>query len=293
MRQFLTYCQDYFLNGGEVHDFNSEIFLQMASRLREPFQSTVNDRNACMNGEGQVSIMLKNSSLKYITNEILFKNKDDEQNDDNPAKKKKRRKGNAAVSTIFGATGHHAVVQSQKRDEKEQANVRESRRKKLENEQKLIQQALTSLYDRKERIMRAKDDAERLNQRLVGRTTAAAARTVTAPPVVVGEEQPAHANNADAHGGETAPPGDGGMLPEQERILEYYEVSESCTRGDFECLLRLFVPNSGVLSKRHPEQWAVVLAKVQPTLSKLAVDAKEEEFNGRLTQIQGELEQLT
>jgi len=57
-------------------------------------------------------------------------------------------------------------------------------------------------------------------------------------------------------------------------------------------LLRLFVPQSGMISKGKQVMWRYIEVKLLPMLSQAAVDAKGEEYERRLTTVAEELAAL-
>ena len=72
-------------------------------------------------------------------------------------------------------------------------------------------------------------------------------------------------------------------------IKEYYEITESLSREDLQMILRLFLPDCGVLSKNRAAQWGVIREKILPKLCRRTVDHQQESLKIRLDQIDQEL----
>jgi hypothetical protein len=75
-------------------------------------------------------------------------------------------------------------------------------------------------------------------------------------------------------------------------VEQYWEIFGTSSQDDLRLLLRLFVPNSGMLWKKKDLQWAMVQSKVLPLLSVSTVKAKEEELRRGLIAIAAELIEL-
>ncbi len=73
--------------------------------------------------------------------------------------------------------------------------------------------------------------------------------------------------------------------------VEYWEVNENSVKDIMDIFLRLFVPESKVLSKNKPIKWCVIKEKALP-VTKARFDSKVEEAIQRKIQVEDQLAEL-
>jgi hypothetical protein len=79
--------------------------------------------------------------------------------------------------------------------------------------------------------------------------------------------------------------------PQEMRIEEYWRVNENSVKDIMDIFLRLFVPESKVLSKNKPVKWCVINEKALP-VTKAHFDSKVEALIQRSLQVEALLAQL-
>ena len=124
----------------------------MIKRVRAPFETNINGHHVKIAGS-DASIMIKQSAIQAITENVLVKKRtiNSEQPEQAPPPKKKRRR-NATVNSTMGANGYEALFQTQARDRR----LDEARKKKevsgLQRKIRNMEAALALMAARKKKI---------------------------------------------------------------------------------------------------------------------------------------------
>jgi hypothetical protein len=224
------------VNSGRAHTF--EEFSALLSRVRKPFTVELENRNVTVI-ESDAAVMSEESAVKAIGNMLVRKNwqqGDQGDNDTTQQPTSKRRRHEEACNTTRDATIVGAMRCTCRRNIQETAAYKKKQVSKLNAEKKSNEIILTMVSKRKEQREEAKK--HRLQQQ--------SAEPSPPSPSLGGEAIESSAEH-------------------QEMIeVEYWEVNETLVKDIMDIFLRLFVPESKVLSKNKPIKWCVIKEKALP-----------------------------
>jgi hypothetical protein len=202
--------------------------------------------------ECDATIMLEESAMKKIGDMLVRKKKQGNDDDDIEQPTRKRRRHNEACNTTRGATTAGAMRGTCRRDQQETAASKKKQVTSLNAEKKSNSIVLTLVLKRKEQC------EEACMNRSQGQ------RQEARPPL------PSSGDRAVE-----------GVADPQEMIVDVMDI-----------FLRLFVPESKVLSKNKPIKWCVIKEKALP-VTKAHFDSKvEAAMQQRTLQVEALLAQL-
>jgi hypothetical protein len=207
--------------------------------------------------------MLEESAMKKIGDMLVRKKKQGNDDDDMEQPIRKRRRHNEASNTTRGATIAGAMRGTCRQDQQETAASKKKQVTSLNAETKSNSIVLTLVSKRKEQCEEACMNMSRGQQQ-------------EARPLL-----PSLGNRAVE-----------GVADPQEMIEdEYWEVNENSVKDVMDIFLRLFVPESKVLSKNKPIKWCVIKEKALP-VTKAHFDSKVEAAMQGTLQVEALLAQL-
>jgi hypothetical protein len=205
--------------------------------------------------------MLEESAMKAIGDMLVRKKNKGNNDEDTEQPTRKRRRHNEACNTTRGATIVGAMRGTCRRDLQETAAFKKKQVSSLNAEKKSMQILLTLIRKRKEQC----DEA--INSRWLQRQS-----TEPLPSL----------------GGEAM---ESVTVSEQVIVDEYWQVHENSVKDVMDIFLRLFVPESKVLSKNKPIKWSVLNEKALP-VTKEHFDSKVEAAIQRSLQVETQLAEL-
>jgi hypothetical protein len=207
--------------------------------------------------------MLEESAVKAIGNMLKRKKRqqgDQGDNDKTQQPTSKLRRHNEACNTTRGATIVGAMQGTCRQNIQETAAYKKKQVSKLNAEKKSNEIILTMVSKRKEQCEEAKK--HRLQQQ--------SAESSPPWPLLGGEEIESVAEH-------------------QEMIeVECWEVNENSVKDIMDIFLRLFAPESKVMSKNKPIKWCVIKEKALLVM-KAGFDSKAEEAIRRKIQVEDQL----
>ena len=212
------------VNSGRAYTF--EEFSALLSRVRKPFTVELEDRDVTVT-ESDAAVMLEESAVKAIGNMLVRKKRQQGDNDTTQQPTSKRRRHNEACNTRRGATIAGAMRGTCRRNIQETVAYKKKQVSKLNAEKTSNEIILTMVSKRKEQCEEAKK--HRLQQQ--------SAEPSPPSPSLGGEAIESVAEHQD-------------MME-----VEYWEVNENSVKDIMDIFLRLFVPESKVLSKNKPIKW--------------------------------------
>ena len=248
---------------------NPKICLRLCS-LKEPTPlrssaRSLENRDVTVT-ESDAAIMMEESAVKAIGDILVTKKRQGDGNDSTAQQQEqtsKRRRHNEACNTTRGATIVGAMRGTCRRDIRETAAYKKKQITSLNAEKKGNEILLTLVAKRKEQCNEAKK--HRVQQQSAGPSQTS--------PSLVGEAI------------------EGAREPREMIVEEYFEVFENSAKDVMDIFLRLFVPESKVLSKNKPIKWCVINEKALP-VTKAHFDSKVEAAIQRKIQLEDQLAEL-
>jgi hypothetical protein len=227
-----------------------EEFSALLSRVHKPFTVELENRDVTVT-ESSAAVMLEESAVKAIGDMLVRKKRQGDQGDNDDTSQQptsKRRRHNKACNTTRGATIVGAMRGTCRRNIQETEAYKKKQISKLKAEKKSNEIILTMVSKRKEQCEEAKKEQQQQQS--------------TQP------SYPSPLLRGDAIGS---------VAENQEMIVnEYWEVNENSVKDTMDIVLRLFVPESKVLTKNKPIKWCVIKEKALP-VTKARFDSKIEE----------------